>query len=115
MKAHSRFLQQIRNRFSALNYLTCQCLCNTWCVINIGLTDNFQIFSPYRIEEHDDHAPPFDENEDSFKNDPNLMHRRNSRSLPTTPSSSPKTMRKFQPQPNPYFTITGSEAPPVKQ
>lgn len=68
-----------------------------------------------RIDEHDDHAPPIDEAEDRFHNDPNLMQRRNSRSLPTSPLHSPKAMRKFQPQPNPYFTITGSDAPPPKQ
>lgn len=75
---------------------------------------DFFIF--FRIEEYDDHAPPLDETEDSFhQNDPNLMHRRNSRSLPASPLQSPKTMRKFQPQPNPYFTITGNDAPPPKQ
>lgn len=87
-------------------------MCFLWRRDKDPLFNTYIIF--YRIEEHDDHAPPIDETEDSFHNDPHLMKRRNSRSLPTSPLNSPQMIRKFQPQPNPYFTITGSEAPPPK-
>jgi hypothetical protein len=53
--------------------------------------------------------------EDYLLNDPKLKQRRHSRSLPASPLASPKTMRKFQPQPNPYFTITGSDNNAPKQ
>jgi hypothetical protein len=71
-------------------------------------------FTVAKLDDHDDHAAPIDDSEDSFQFDPSLMQRRNSRSLPASPLHSPKTMRKFQPQPNPYFTITGSDAPQPK-
>ncbi|XP_063700866.1 uncharacterized protein LOC134831136 [Culicoides brevitarsis] len=67
-------------------------------------------FTVAKINDNDDHAPPIPEDEDNLINDPKLMQRRNSRSLPASPLSSPKTMRKFQP--NPYFTITAQDNAP---
>lgn len=78
-----------------------------------GTGNKFQKrFTVAKINDNDDHAPPIPEDEDNLITDPKLMQRRNSRSLPASPLSSPKTMRKFQPQPNPYFTITAQDNTP---
>uniref|UniRef100_A0A336MW06 CSON007108 protein n=1 Tax=Culicoides sonorensis TaxID=179676 RepID=A0A336MW06_CULSO len=75
-----------------------------------GTGNQFQKrFTVAKIQDNnDDHAVPIPEEEDNLITDPKLMQRRNSRSLP----SSPKTMRKFQQQPNPYFTITAQDNVP---
>lgn len=72
-------------------------------------------FTVAKIHDNDDHATPMEPHEDYLLNDPKLKQRRHSRSLPASPLASPKTMRKFQPQPNPYFTITGSDNNAPKQ
>lgn len=72
-------------------------------------------FTVAQIHDNDDHATPMEPHEDNLLNDPKLMQRRHSRSLPASPLASPRTMRKFQPQPNPYFTITGSDNNAPKQ
>jgi hypothetical protein len=72
-------------------------------------------FTVAKINDDDDHAPSLDEPEEKLRNDPHLMQRRDSRSLPASPFSSPRTMRKFQPQPNPYFTITNGDNNAPKQ